>query len=595
MRIERLREQLSAAITRWYAPREVLIRSDGRVKYVVLSANRQIAATAIAGAFALSLICAVAGWTISDYRLGDRDQEVATAKAAYVELLAEVSQSYEGFAALARSLETNESALLTLIKGKEPQAVDMNAIEAQLARSQMALEEGLAGSVGLKDKLRMFESDLHSVVDRNEQLRQSIVLLQQQLAAAEADKLAIFQSREQLGSRLTAAEAELAGAYADKSALDQTIDALERDLALARDAGAAERAAAAELRRQLAGAERALAAQLATAESRLADSDAENAALDQTIEDLERELADARQAGAAERTGAAVLRQQVASLAAQLDGALDRGVRVDRRLTETQRHLEALRNQRRELELVRNQLGSEVKLLQTRIATMESSQQSIVQRLAERTRSGADEVEKTVAMTGIDVDALLTKLTPQLTGLGGPFVPARGRLGESGAQTILASVAPLDLEMSRWEQLQVILRSIPLNTPLDHYTIGSTYGMRKDPFNSKLAMHEGLDFSAPLGSPVLATAPGKVVFAGRKGSYGRMVEIDHGFGIHTRYAHLKEILVEVGQTVEYRDKIGKLGNSGRSTGPHVHYEILVDGVPYDPMNFLKAGRYVFKG
>lgn len=74
-----------------------------------------------------------------------------------------------------------------------------------------------------------------------------------------------------------------------------------------------------------------------------------------------------------------------------------------------------------------------------------------------------------------------------------------------------------------------------------------------------------------------------------------MVEIDHGFGIVTRYAHLKEITVETGQVVEYRDKIGKLGSSGRSTGPHVHYEILVDGKPHDPMNFLKAGRYVFKG
>src|SRR3546814_10199280 len=93
--------------------------------------------------------------------------------------------------------------------------------------------------------------------------------------------------------------------------------------------------------------------------------------------------------------------------------------------------------------------------------------------------------------------------------------------------------------MSRWEKLQVVLRSMPLNAPLDHYTVGSLFGTRKDPFNGKLAVHEGLDFSAPLGSAVLATAPGKVVFAGRKGSYGRMVEIDHGFGIRTRYAHLK--------------------------------------------------------
>jgi len=94
---------------------------------------------------------------------------------------------------------------------------------------------------------------------------------------------------------------------------------------------------------------------------------------------------------------------------------------------------------------------------------------------------------------------------------------------------------------------------------------------------------------------VLATAPGRVVFAGWSGGYGRMVEIDHGLGIHTRYAHLMQIDVEVGDTVDYRQDIGLLGSSGRSTGPHCHYEVRVDGRPYDPMNFLKAGKYMFKG
>jgi murein DD-endopeptidase MepM/ murein hydrolase activator NlpD len=546
MRIEQLRTRLSAAMAQWYMPREVLIRSDGRVKYLVLSRNRQIAATAVAGSVALSLVIASTGWLIADIRLQQRTDDVTTARAAYVELLAEVSQYYDEFATLARNMEANETALLGLVKGKVSDGVDVDAIEAQLARSQLVRAEGLAGSAGLKEKLQLFESDLRSVVSRNEQLAANIALLQEQLAAAEADKRAIFKSRDELVDQLADAEAKLVEAEAQNAALDESIGGLESQLAAQRAANEEQLAAtrAAEEERQALGTD---------------------------------------------------LRQQVASLRTQLDAALDRGTSVDQRLADTQHRLEALRNQREVLVLARDQLSSEVGQLHSRIAAMELSQQTMVQRLAERTRSGADEVEKIVTMTGVDVDTLLRRVTIELSGLGGPFVPVSERPVAGPAQAMLASVAPLDLEMSRWEKLQVVLRSLPLNAPLDSYSVGSGFGTRKDPFNNKLAVHEGLDFSAPLNSTVLATAPGKVVFAGRKGSYGRLVEIDHGFGIRTRYAHLKSILVEVGQTVGYRDKIGKLGTSGRSTGPHVHYEILVDGKPYDPMNFLKAGRYVFKG
>jgi murein DD-endopeptidase MepM/ murein hydrolase activator NlpD len=94
---------------------------------------------------------------------------------------------------------------------------------------------------------------------------------------------------------------------------------------------------------------------------------------------------------------------------------------------------------------------------------------------------------------------------------------------------------------------------------------------------------------------VYATAPGVVTVASAQNDYGRLVEIDHGMGFKTRYAHLNKILVRVGQKVEYRDNIGLLGNSGRSTGPHLHYEIAHNGRPVDPMRFLKAGKYVYKG
>ena len=125
--------------------------------------------------------------------------------------------------------------------------------------------------------------------------------------------------------------------------------------------------------------------------------------------------------------------------------------------------------------------------------------------------------------------------------------------------------------------------------------MASSYGLRSDPFNNRKAMHYGVDLAGWGGAPVFATAPGKVIFAGRKGRYGKMVEIDHGYGIRTRYAHLQKVLVQRGEEVGHRHEIGLLGSTGRSTGPHVHYEVRFDGKPLNPDKFIKAGRYVFKG
>ncbi|HAP98459.1 peptidase M23 [Rhodospirillum rubrum] len=119
--------------------------------------------------------------------------------------------------------------------------------------------------------------------------------------------------------------------------------------------------------------------------------------------------------------------------------------------------------------------------------------------------------------------------------------------------------------------------------------------MREDPVNGRLSRHEGLDMGAPMDTPVSATGPGKVVYAGWRGRYGRVVEIDHGMGLSTRYAHLRTIKVQLGQSVGRGDVIGALGNSGRSTGPHLHYEVRVNGNPRNPTVFLKAGKNVFEG
>jgi murein DD-endopeptidase MepM/ murein hydrolase activator NlpD len=119
--------------------------------------------------------------------------------------------------------------------------------------------------------------------------------------------------------------------------------------------------------------------------------------------------------------------------------------------------------------------------------------------------------------------------------------------------------------------------------------VTSGFGIRMDPFLGRPAMHTGLDLRAAAGDPVHATAAGRVVTAGWSGGYGNMVEIDHGHGLSTRYGHLSKILVSVGDKVGIGQVIGRVGSTGRSTGPHLHYETRVDDEAVDPHKFLRAG------
>jgi murein DD-endopeptidase MepM/ murein hydrolase activator NlpD len=149
---------------------------------------------------------------------------------------------------------------------------------------------------------------------------------------------------------------------------------------------------------------------------------------------------------------------------------------------------------------------------------------------------------------------------------------------------------PISGNIQRLAVLQRIARSLPLASPLDQFHITSPYGKRRDPFTNAWAFHPGLDLGGSRKAEVLATAPGQVIFAGPSGPYGKMVEVDHGIGIVSRYAHLGSIEVAVGDEVEFRHALGIIGNTGRSTSRHLHYEIRIDGRAFDPSNFLNAGR-----
>ncbi|HEY1720162.1 MAG TPA: M23 family metallopeptidase [Magnetospirillaceae bacterium] len=210
-------------------------------------------------------------------------------------------------------------------------------------------------------------------------------------------------------------------------------------------------------------------------------------------------------------------------------------------------------------------------------------------------------LEKALSRVGVDAAQLggspahAADGAPSQYGSGGPFVPMPKT--PSGAPETPDGFDPIALfnnHADRLDNLIVAMRGLPLAEPLQEYEITSPFGSRDDPFNEQTAFHEGVDLGAPLNSPVMATADGVVTWAGWRDKYGILVEIDHGRGLSTRYAHLGRTLVKVGDHVTRGRPIGLLGNTGRSTGPHLHYEVRVNDQPTDPMKFITAGRDVLK-
>ena len=152
----------------------------------------------------------------------------------------------------------------------------------------------------------------------------------------------------------------------------------------------------------------------------------------------------------------------------------------------------------------------------------------------------------------------------------------------------------MEEKLIKWQSMHMILKRLPITAPVRSYYVSSSYGRRKDPFTNKWSFHSGIDLGGTKGQSIFAPAPGKVSSVSKTGPYGKMIEIDHGFNIKTRYGHLKKILVNRGDTVDFKQKIGKVGNTGRSTGSHLHYEVWYKNKVLDPSRFLKAGKYVFK-
>ncbi len=213
------------------------------------------------------------------------------------------------------------------------------------------------------------------------------------------------------------------------------------------------------------------------------------------------------------------------------------------------------------------------------ISVAELGQIRHLEALASTARGRAVRISSALAAAGIRVPVEDDGDRAQ----GGPYEPV------PAADAFDQSIAELDEALDTLQRVAAVTKSLPLERPMPARMISSTFGVRADPFLGRSAFHSGIDFAEPPGSAVRATAPGKVIKAGSYGGYGNMVEIDHGDGITTRYGHMSKIAVSVGETVARGETIGAVGSTGRSTGPHLHYEVRRNDKAVDPAKFFRLG------
>ncbi|HEX6981030.1 MAG TPA: peptidoglycan DD-metalloendopeptidase family protein [Alphaproteobacteria bacterium] len=262
---------------------------------------------------------------------------------------------------------------------------------------------------------------------------------------------------------------------------------------------------------------------------------------------------------------------------------------LTKRVEELERRLAESEAARQRLEAEHKRVIAEKSATERRVKGANVDQDAVA-KLIEQAKELIERGSRSVSQLGLDVERLLAAGRSH-GGAGGPFiqVPRTMRTNPSHAE-----LAQLGKQVNRLVALRRALQALPVGVPLTRYQIGSPFGVRRDPLNGELAMHNGIDLVAPPGTAVLAAARGKVTIAARSGQYGNLVEIDHGFGLRTRYGHLSRIAVRPGQTVGPRTQIGAVGSTGRGTGPHLHYEVLFKGKAIDPKRFLEARAHVFQ-
>ena len=306
------------------------------------------------------------------------------------------------------------------------------------------------------------------------------------------------------------------------------------------------------------------------------------------------------------------LRLRVATLAAERDALLGTTAASSARIAELERKLAMAEADRRDLHEALERVAvmldattdardgalAEAELAEGALDKLEAGvehQRDLQSRLLAQIEAAAARsigpLEKLFDSVGIDVDRMLDGMRGSDAGAGGPFLPPPDTLAAM-PEAEGERVATVLSQLERVALLQEAARKLPFGRPVSGLRQTSGFGTRRDPINGRRSLHNGIDFAGPRGTPIHAPADGTVVMASTQRGYGRVVKIRHANGFETFYAHLNRATVRVGQTVRRGQKIAELGNTGRSTGPHLHYEVHYNGRPVNPSKFIEAARHV---
>ena len=335
--------------------------------------------------------------------------------------------------------------------------------------------------------------------------------------------------------------------------------------------------------------------QVAVMQARLLESEERRRELETAVDVIQstlRRTIDERDAARAE---VATLQTELQADTGSVQTAAAREAELNRTIELLAAALESTAGQRDDSALLVAEAAQQIDRLRFEAALSEERQERVFRQLEEAVAMSMEPLDRMLSASGLSTDSLIGQVRATYSGQGGPLMPIAMSTSGDGEPDAMSLRANEVLEaLDQMNLYRIAAEQLPFSIPVrGSYRNTSGFGYRRDPINGGRRLHAGVDFAGSRGTHIVAGGDGTVVFAGRQSGYGLMVEIDHGFGITTRYAHLTRMHVSEGERVSRGEHIGDMGCTGRCTGTHLHYEVRRNGDPVNPMTFITAGRDVF--